>query len=184
IKYFDKENNNLKLINRYKSDSLIDQIYQNGYNHQYYSNLGNLKSEGIIQNHLFQGIWKFYRKDGKTIKQIVEYKNDTLNGIREDYWLNGNIKTKTTNLKGKIHGLLTEYFENGKLKSKCKYWFDKKKDTSKFYYENGNLKKLAIVELDTISGLSSKAIFEYYETGEFKQVLKSKDSTLTGKVKV
>ena len=209
IKYFDKENDKLKLINKYKSDSLIKEIYQNGYNHQYYSNLGNLKSEGIIQNHLFQGIWKFYRKDGKTIKQILEYNNDTLNGIREDYWGNGNLKTKTTNIKGKlngktfhyhengqieeskylkdgkIHGFLTEYFENGKLKSKCKYWFGKKKDTSKFYYENGNIEKLAIIKLDTISGLSlSKVIFEYYKTGEFKQVFKSKDSTLTGKVKV
>ncbi|WP_064967504.1 toxin-antitoxin system YwqK family antitoxin [Tenacibaculum ovolyticum] len=208
IKYFDKENNKLNLINKYKSDSLINEIYQDGYNYQYFSNLGHLKSEGMIQNNLFQGIWKFYRRDGKTTKQIVEYKNDTLNGIREDYWGNKNLKTKTVNIKGKLngktihyhqngqieeikylkdgktHGLLNEYYENGKIKSKCNYWLGKKKDTCKFYYKNGNLRKLVVIKLDTISSSSTKQIFDYYETGEFKSIFKSKDSTITGKMKV
>lgn len=206
IKYYDKEDDVLTRVSEYKNDTLFSEIYQNGYNRQYYSNLGHLKSEGLIKNNLSEGKWKLYRKDGGNIKQIVGYKNDTLNGIREDYWENGNLKCKSNNIKGKlngetilyhengkiqetkhlkdgkIHGILTQYFDNGQLEFKCRYWLDKKKDTCKFYYENGNLKKMAIIKLDTISGLSKKEITEYYETGELQLHFKSINHSMTGEV--
>lgn len=208
IKFFDKVSNDLKYTTEYKSGTLINKTYQNGYYRDYHSNLGQLKSTGIIKNNLFEGKWKIYREDGETLQKIGTYKNGNLDGVVEDYWPNGNLQTKSRYVKGelngktfhyyengkleeakffkngKIHGILIEYFGNGNLKSKWKYWLGKKIDTSKLYFENGNLKKLIIIKLDTISSRSTKQILDYYETGEFKSIFKSTDSTMTGKVKV
>jgi antitoxin component YwqK of YwqJK toxin-antitoxin module len=208
IRYFDKENDNLVRTCTYKSDLLKSEVFENGYYRQYHSNLGFLQSEGLIENQMFQGKWKFYRKDGETIKQIVEYVNDTLHGIREDYWENGTLKSKTTNINGKqngktyhyhengeteeinflkdgkVHGLSTRYYPNGKLESKCTYWLDLRRDTCEFYYKNGNLEKLEIIKLDTTTSLSSGIVYRYYESGELEKVLESENNQVNGKAKL
>ncbi len=208
IKHYDKVNDNLTRTSIYKSDSLINEVFENEYYRQYHSNMGLLQSEGLIENHLFQGKWKFYRKDGKNIKQVVEYVNDTLQGVREDYWENGFQKTKTAYLNGKqngksfhyhengeieeiiflknglIHGVATRFYPNGKLDSKCDYWNGKVMDSCKFYYKNGNLEKLEIIKLDTITLKSSGIVYRYYESGEIEKELVTENDQVNGKAKL
>lgn len=207
IKYFNKEDKLIRTI-KFKSDSIVSKVFENGNYRGYHSNLGLLQSEGLFENNMYQGKWKFYHKDGKTIKQIVEYVNDTLNGIREDYWENGKLKSKTANINGKqngktihyhkngeieetnflkngeVHGISTRYYFNGKLESKCDYWNGIRRDTCKFYYENGNLEKLEIIKLDTTSSKSSGIVYRYYESGEIEKILESENNQVNGKAKL
>jgi antitoxin component YwqK of YwqJK toxin-antitoxin module len=203
IKFFNKEDKLIRTT-KYKSDSIVNTIYENGYYKGYHSNIGLLQSEGLIENHMFQGKWKFYRKDGETIKQIVEYINDTLHGIRKDYWENGNLKSTATNIKGKqngetfhyfetgeleetnflknseLHGPMKHFFKNGKIEYVRKYWNGKRKDTCITYYENGKTKRLQINNLDTLAMKVSGKEYVYYESGELKAVVDFKDYTANG----
>ncbi|WMI66721.1 toxin-antitoxin system YwqK family antitoxin [Aestuariibaculum sp. YM273] len=196
LKHYDMRNV-LSYTATYRNDSLIDQTFENGYHYEYHSNLGNLKCEGIIKNSMFQGKWKFYWKDGKTLRQIVEYKNDTLHGIREDYWENGNLKSKTTNVKGNqngktfhyyengqleevlyiknnlAHGKSIRYYENGNIQAKCQYWNRITKDTCRFYYEDGSLSGIEVSKIDTLTSSYAKTVKSYYKNGNLKQSFKS-----------
>ncbi|AUC20608.1 hypothetical protein BTO15_00090 [Polaribacter sejongensis] len=207
LKYFNKKNELIRTV-KFKSDSIVSKVFENGYYNSYHSNFGLLQSEGLIENNMHQNKWNFYRKDGKTKKQIVEYANDTLQGIREDYWKNGNLKSKTTNIKGKqngetfhyyetgeleetnflkngeVNGISTSYYANGKLKSKCYYWNGIQRDTCKVYYQNSNLKKLEIIKLDTSTSKSTGIVNLYYESGEIEKVLESKNNQVNGKAKL
>jgi antitoxin component YwqK of YwqJK toxin-antitoxin module len=207
LKYFNTEDKLIRTV-EFKTDSIINKVFENGYYKGYHSNLGLLQSEGLIENRIYQGKWIFYRNDGETIKQIVEYVNDTLHGIREDYWENGKLKSKTTNINGKqngktihyhkngeleevnflkngeVHGISTRYYANGKLESKCDYWNGIARDSCKFYYENGNLEKLEIIKLDTTSSKSSGIVYRYYESGEIEKILESENNQVNGKAKL
>jgi len=189
LKYFNKEDKLIRIV-KYESDSIVSKVFENGYYKGYHSNLGLLQSEGLIENHMYQGKWKFYRKDGKTIKQIVEYINDTLHGIREDYWENGNLKSKVINVKGKLngntfhyykngqleesnslkedefHGIMKHYYENGKLEYIRKYWKGHRIDTSKSFFKNGNINRLSAIEFDTITLTAKGREYKYFESGE------------------
>ena len=207
LKFFNKEDKLIRTV-KFESDSIVSKVFENGEYKGYHSNLGLLQSEGLFENNMYQGKWKFYYKDGETIKQIVEYVNDTLHGIREDYWENGKLKSKTTNVSGKqngktihyhkngeieeinflkngdVHGISTRYYSNGKLESKCDYWNGIRRDTCKFYYENGNLEKLEIMELDTTSSKSLGIVYRYYESGEIEKILESENNQVNGKAEL
>ncbi len=191
IKYFNKEDKLIRTI-KFKSDSIVSKVFENGNYRGYHSNLGLLQSEGLFENNMYQGKWKFYYKDGETIKQIVEYVNDTLHGIREDYWGNGNLKSKATNIKGKqngksshyfesgeleemnflknnvLHGHMTSYYKNGQVEHYRNYWNGKRKDTCKTFFENGNIERVQIINLDTLTLKSSGKIYIYFKNGELK----------------
>lgn len=205
IMYFDKENDSLTYTDKYDSDSIISDVYQNGYYRQYHSNRGQLQSEGLIENQMCQGQWKVYSKNGKTIEEIREWVNDTLHGIREVYWGNGNLKAKTNYIKGKqngktfhyyengetkeisflkdekIHGESIRYFPNGKLESITNLWNGIKKDTNKFYYENEKIKQLEIINLDTITSSSSGITYCYYRNGNLEQEFYMANNMKNGK---
>lgn len=206
IKFFNKEDK-LTKTDIYKSNSIVNTIYKNGYYKSYHSNKGSLRFEGLIKDNKRQGKWKSYRKDGKAIDQIIEYNNDTLHGLKEDYWEKGNLKSRTHYIngkqngktyhyyengkileescfnKGKRHGTISKYYPNGKLQSKCNYWNDIVKDTCRVYYENEKLKSLAIIKLDTITSISNRVLYEYYQTGVLKKSTETKDQQPNGKIK-
>jgi len=207
VKFFNKDDRLIRTLH-YKLDLIINKKYENGYYKGYFSNLGQLQSEGLIKNDMMQGKWKFYRKEDNSLKQIVEYRNDTLHGIREDYWNNGKLKTMLNNEKGKqngkakhyyatgeieetnflkdgkLHGISIRSYPNGKLESICDYWLGESRDTCKYYYKNGNLQKLAIINLDTATLTSSGIVYRYFESGELKKILESKNDNVHGKGKI
>jgi antitoxin component YwqK of YwqJK toxin-antitoxin module len=194
IKYFNKQDKLIRTV-EYKSDSMVNRVFANGYYKGYHSNLGLIQSEGLIGNHMYQGKWKFYYEDGETIKQIVEYINDTLHGIREDYWRNGNLKSTVNIINGKHNGESLHYFENGNLQEKNnlkdgelhgsmvkfyknknieserKYWNGELIDSCKSYYENGQLRLLQFFDLDTITMHKSGTQINYYPNGKIEAEL-------------
>jgi antitoxin component YwqK of YwqJK toxin-antitoxin module len=191
LKYFNTEDKLIRTV-EFKSDSMVNRVFENGNYKDYHSNLGLQQSEGLIENHLYQGKWKFYHKDGETIKQIVEYVNDTLNGVREDYWENGNLKSavniingkhngsslhhyengdleEKNNLKnGELHGSMVKYYKNKNIESERKYWNGELIDSCKSYYENGQLKLLQFFDLDTITMYKSGTQINYHPNGKLK----------------
>ena len=203
IKYFNKEDKLIRTV-KFKSDSIVSKVFENGHYKGYHSNLGLQQSEGFFEKNMYQGKWKFYHKDGVTIKQIVEYVNDTLHGIREDYWENGNLKSKATNIKGKqngesfhyfetgeleetnylkngeLHGPMKYYYKSGIVESDRNYWNDKRIDTCKSFFENGNIKRLQINNLDKSTMKATGKEFVYYESGELKAVVDFVDYTANG----
>ena len=145
--------------------------------------------------------WKFYYKDGKTIKQTVEYVNDTLNGMREDFWENGNLKNTVNIINGKhngeslhyyengnleeknnlkdgiLHGLMVKYFKNKNVESERKYWNGELIDSCKSYYENGQLRLLQFFDLDTISMKKNGTQINYYPNGKIEAELTYNENT-------
>lgn len=168
IKYFDKENDKLTRTSFYKSDTLVNEIYVDGYYRQYYSSLGALQLEGDIKNGLTQGEWKYYAKDGLTLKQISQYKNDTINGFQKLYYENGNLEEVNFQNKGKLHGILKTYYENGVLKKQQKYWNDHLIDTAKAFDESGKLKMVQIHQFDTITLKTKFTQFNYNTNGKLE----------------
>lgn len=168
IKYYDKENENLTRTSFYKSDTLTKEIYADGYYRQYYSSLGALQSEGIIKNGMTQGGWKYYAKDGVTLKQICQSTNDTINGFQKFYFANGNLEEINFQKKGLLHGPLKAYYENGVLKSSAKYWKDHIIDTNKVYYESGKFKMVQIYQLDTVTLKTNFTQFNYNKNGKLE----------------
>ncbi|GAA3592446.1 hypothetical protein Q4Q39_05605 [Flavivirga amylovorans] len=207
LKFYNKED---KLIrtSKFKSDSVLKTVYENGYYRGYHSNIGLLKSEGLIENGMYQGEWKFYRKDGETLKQIIGYVNDKYHGTRMDFWENGKKRDSTSYINGKLmgkavhyyengaleeinflndnkaHGKSIRYYPNGKLQAECTYWNGKKMDTCKFYYENGILKAIDIIELDTVSLSSTWITHRYLENGKLEKILEMKNEEPNGKAKL
>lgn len=190
VKLYNKDDKLIKTT-KFHSDSIINELYENGYCYEYFNNHGVIQSEGLIENNMKQGNWKFYRED-ETLKQIRPYINDTLTGIVKDYWKNGelegyaniingvqngesvfyyengNVKEKSYLKNGLFHGPMTQYFKNGKIESVRKYWNEKLIDTCKTYYENGQLKLLQFFNLDTITMNSSGFEIKYYPNSKIK----------------
>ena len=188
--YNDQEKSNR--IKTYKSDSIFKEVYKNGYFQGYYSNVGNLHSEGLIEKNKKQGKWNYYYEDGLSIKQIAEYKNGEFHGEHKDFWENGNLKSNTNwengieygngiiyheNGKidekhfikdGKIHGRIEQFYSNGSKRFWANSWYGIVKDTSKYFYENGVLKNLTIVSLDTITNISIGKEYRYFPSGKIE----------------
>lgn len=200
LKYFNTEDKLIRTV-EFKSDSMVSRVFENGNYKGYHSNLGLLQSEGLIENHMYQGKWKFYYKDGKTIKQTVEYVNDTLNGMREDFWENGNLKSTVNIINGKhngesfhyyengnleeknnlkdgiLHGSMVKYFKNNNVESERKYWNGELIDSCKSYYKNGQLRLLQFFDLDTISMKKSGTQINYYPNGKIEAELTYNENT-------
>uniref|UniRef100_UPI00404A946D toxin-antitoxin system YwqK family antitoxin n=2 Tax=Flavobacterium sp. TaxID=239 RepID=UPI00404A946D len=189
---FYNKNDKLTRTVTYKSDSIVHDVFVNGNFKSYYSSLGFLKSEGLIEKQMWQGEWKYYWNDGKTIKKILHYVNDTLQGMREDYWENGNLMMRVNMIDGKkngesvyyyengnleersffkngsFHGSMVLYFENKNIKSERKYWNGRLIDTCKTYFENGQLSLMQVFDLDTITLKNSGKQINYYPNGNMK----------------
>ena len=199
LKFFNKEDRLIRTV-KFESDSIVSTVFENGDYKGYHSNLGLLQSVGLFENNMYQGKWKFYYEDGETIKQIVEYVNDTLHGIREDYWVNGNLKSTVNIIKGKhngeslhyyengnlqeknflkdgeLHGSMVKYYKNKNIESERKYWNGELIDSCKSYYDNGQLRLLQYFDLDTITMQKSGTQINYYPSGKVEAEITYKDN--------
>ena len=204
IKYFNKKDE-LKRTIKYTNDSIENLTYENGYYESYYSNKGLLKVEGLIKNGMNQGIWKYYRKDGETLKKLSEYINDTINGTNQEFWENGNLKAKSTFYEGEQNGETIHFYETGEkkesnfrkngvlngptkifyksglIKSHRNFWNNKIIDTAKGYYENGQIRVIQIHNLDTITMKESGKEWIYYKNGQIKSFANISNYKLNGK---
>jgi len=190
-KFYDKKERLVKTIWR-EQDSIMKIHLENGYFKHNYSSIGPLIREGLVENHLEQGVWRKYRKEDGTLRQIIEMKDGLEHGKRENYWSNGNLKDltywekgeqigeyiiyhengnmneKSFTKRGEIHGSLEQYYSNKALQFTGTYWYGILKDTAKTYYENGILKNLKVRSLDTISKITTGMEYRYYPNGKMK----------------
>lgn len=199
IRFYKKRHKQLLRTTTFKSDSIVSKIYENGDYKDYHSNLGSVKTEGTVENNMFQGTWKFYREDGTTIREVSQYENDTLHGICKLYWETGKLKKKfkfqkgeiageilhyyktgdfeerTYQKNGKLHGDADTFYKNGNIKSRLRYWGGKKIDTNTYFFKNGNIEKKLIFNLDTLTLNSTGKAYIYFETGELKTFIETKN---------
>lgn len=198
-KFYDKSEKLVKTIIR-KGDSIVNIHLENGYFKHSYSSNGLIIMEGLVENNLEQGIWKKYRSEDGSLRQIIEMKDGLENGRRENYWPNGKLKSisywklgkqlgeasmffENGNIQernfirnGKIHGLLQKYYDDGTLKFSGNYWNGERIDSCKTYYENGKLRLLQIFDLDTTSMKKSGTQIKYYPSGQVEAEITFKNN--------
>tara|TARA_R110002049_G_scaffold259060_4_gene434804 strand:+ start:3306 stop:4421 length:1116 start_codon:yes stop_codon:yes gene_type:complete len=205
-KFYDTDDN-LIITERYSNDSLIEEKYVDGHYRGYYSNKGNLKSEGNIRNNKREGTWSFYKEDGTTLKHTAYYVDNLPNGLRKDYYDTGELKVSIyykegekngkaihyyknqqieeskTYKNGKENGKVLKYFEDGSTKFSATFWNGKEIDTSRMYYPNGTLKQIFICIPDTLNNHFEGKLHSYYNSGVSKAYIELTNYKLNGIVK-
>ena len=71
---------------------------------------------------------------------VLFYRDAPLNGFVLDYYEDGNLKSKTTYIKGKKHGTSHHRYQNGSIKEIREYAENNKVGYHRGYWPNGNLK--------------------------------------------
>mgnify|MGYP003675618226 FL=1 len=205
-KFYDTDDN-LMITERFSNDSLIEEKYVDGLYRGYYSNKGNLKSEGNIKNNKREGTWSFYKEDGATLRHTTHYVDNLSDGLRKDYYDTGELKVSIhykegqkngkaihyfknqqieeskTYKNGKENGKVLKYFEDGSTKFSATFWNGKEIDTSRMYYPNGTLKQIFICIPDTLNNHFEGKLNSYYESGVSKAYMELTNYKLNGLVK-
>lgn len=136
-----------------KRDSLYienDTLTKNGKIINMFMPSKNVESQGEVINGKREGIWKFFREDGKLIETVTykegykhgenltysdigksievrRYDKALLHGEQLTYWEDGKtLKIRDNYLRGVRSGVFLEYFENGKLSKRITYEHSKK----------------------------------------------------------
>jgi len=114
-----------------------------------------------------------YYSDGKTIRST--YQIDTQNriqGIRENFYSNGNPETRETFINGKLDGLYEEYHWNGNLKVKKtvkNYTIEGIYGLKEEYYESGKIQSrvnyINFIKPNIYSPKLNGECFGYFENG-------------------
>jgi len=74
---------------------------------------------------------------------------DTLrNGVEENFYENGQLRTSYTYRKGKLDGKMTKWYESGEKKSEGQFENDLPVDTFRAWYPNGQL----MAEMHAVNG--------------------------------
>lgn len=121
-----------------------------------------------------------YFKSGKMSMSAFSSDRDNLNleGIRIDYYENGNKRKQSNYVNNKLNGLQIEWYESGEKKLEQEIiWNDKRKDfdTKLFQFWNNEGQQLII----NGNGQYEKTDKELYESGEIKEG--KRNGTWTGK---
>lgn len=112
---------------KYKTDTVIKNIYRIGYQQKFIdtSIYHHVLYTGYYYNHRKDSIWLIYDSLQSIIADTLQYgvilykahfKNDSLNGLLITFYSNGNKKSEIEFKNNHADGLIKCYFENGKLK--------------------------------------------------------------------
>lgn len=134
---------------------------------------GKKAFEGFVINHKTGNYWKIFNKNGILIHEtnfvdsprftakyfdngklklklvgdvhyIDSFHNWNINnGLRTDYYNNGNIQRELWVVDAKMSGLFKEYYENGNLENEVNLANGKENGIAKEYYENGGISAIA-----------------------------------------
>jgi uncharacterized protein len=157
-------------------------------NYYYFGN-SDLVGVGNIENGKKSGEWRVYSKinpdhsnqstfeavDPETFKRlfnqelpvyIIYFSEDLPNGIFQENYPTGSIKTLATLENGKLDGDFKEFFENGEKKYSGQYEDGKKVEEWQEYFESGQIKSTIAYK----DGLANGSALYYYPDGnlEFK----------------
>lgn len=194
---YNQNNQVVKINYGFESNDLITAYFPiNGLIKIKHSNL-TISEKGIVKNHLREGLWKQYTRDGVLIRKST-FKKGELNGyyyewnqkgqlIEKSFWIkgktespyylyhsNGKLKESAKFINGKREGLCYSYYESGKLKSKNNYRNDLLNGKSLKRNENGSLE----FEIHFINGIKDGAFIHYHKNGNISQ----KGTLINGKL--
>lgn len=80
---------------------------------KFFDQKGNIVSEGIVNNKLFEGQWKYYHDASKTLMTVENYVKGKLEGVRSVYYPNGAIAEEISYKNNLKNGLYKKIAENG-----------------------------------------------------------------------
>ena len=132
----------------------------------------------IIQSNVFEsgnGNYTFKHINGKTLSNVPQ-KNYMNNGVKESFFYNGQIASKSILENDDLTGNFIAYHKNGKTKAEGKYVDDKKDGIWKYYYSDGKLQK----EETYFNGELNGKIIKYKPTGDKDVLITYKNGELNG----
>ena len=114
----------------------------------YYTNRGDLLSEGVYNNGLKVGLWRNYDRGVGTLISEINYKEGTPNGKFTRYYQNGNLSKRgiqyTVN-NGSVHyvfdGMFEEFYSEGALSQITNYDMGKRSGSFQSYHKSGVIKQ-------------------------------------------
>lgn len=129
----------------------------------YDDDFGYLLSTGVFKNGKKEGLWTYYHPNG-LVKDKVEFKNDTENGIYESYNALGNLVFKTVAKNGKIADKSFTYYHNGSQKEELTFKDGERNGPRKSFYKSGELN----VEYSEKDGKGEGAFVAYHQKGKVR----------------
>lgn len=131
---------------------------------KYYSQEGNVISEGQMKGDKRIGLWKYYHKNSEKIMMTENYESGILNGSQLTYFPNGNLAEKVILKDGKPEGEKFIYSENGIVLKHLNYKNGELHGPAKFYNGKAELLIDGQYKNDKHYG-----IWKYYENGTLKE---------------
>ena len=116
-----------------------------------------------IKEGIPEGLFENYYESGK-LKSRAHLKDGKGNGLFSEYYENGQLKKRVNTKDGKIIGPVEYFHENGQLKSKVNTKDGKSDGLYEEYFETGQLK----LQENYKNGLGDGPIFEYYKSGQIR----------------
>lgn len=108
--------------------------------------------EQTFSDDKLNGRWNTFSMNG-VLCSYQTYKNDSLNGIAKEIWIDGKSTMREFEyFGGQNKYLKREYHPNGKIKAEIPYLNSKLNGTGKKFYENGNLLELVNFTDDEFDG--------------------------------
>lgn len=128
---------------------------------KYFTNKGNVLSEGKMKGKERVGEWLYYHTDSKVVMTRENYSNGVINGKTTTYYPNGKITEETEFKNGIKEGENNYYSPDGVLLKKLFYKNDQL-DGRVFYYDsNGDVK----IEGNYKDG-KKRGLWKYYKDGK------------------
>ena len=131
--------------------------------------------DGFIDG--LDSLWYQPEVEGLTpkIKYVKNYKKGKLDGDFKEWFINGQLKSKTLYLEGYIEDLYRTWWSNGQLRSEGYSYAGVNEGKHKTWYENGKLES----EKNYLDGNLRGVYKQWYENGQ----LKRSENSNTGEVK-
>ena len=131
--------------------------------------------DGFIDG--LDSLWYQQEVEGLTpkIKYVKNYIKDKLDGEFKEWFINGQLKSKTLYLEGYIEDLYRTWWSNGQLRSEGYSYAGVNEGKHKTWYENGKLES----EKNYLDGNLRGVYRQWYENGQ----LKRSENSSTGQVK-
>ena len=105
----------------------------------FYDQKGNKVSEGKLINKLFEGLWKYYHQDSKTIMTNENYSKGKLQGLRTVFYVNGKVAEEILYKNNLKEGPYKKYTEKGILLEESNFSNDIYNGVAVFKDSNGVL---------------------------------------------
>lgn len=137
---------------------------KDGVHKTYYSNLNKqVESIQIYDFGRLDGHSEQYYKNGQ-LKTRLLYHLDTLQGLAEGFYENGQLKVTYQNDKDQIHGLYQYYHENGQLAMEQMFEHGIRNGRQQTYYPTGQLNSKATYK----DGIKEGLCLVYYDNGRIE----------------